>query len=130
MLRDLRETLVGLREGDAFTWTGVCFVFALPLASLVALAIRRWLALFPLLLSMTLFAGWSLYYAGEWARHFVEQGRDPAPSVLILPAFILLVGWLVLALAFLRPWRWPVLSRAARTYRAALDFKPLLRGPD
>lgn len=44
-------------------------VFALPVMSIALLVRRRWLAIFPLLISFALFSVWFLYYATDWWSH-------------------------------------------------------------
>lgn len=39
-------------------------------------------------------------------------------------------GWVMLVFVAVRPWRWRFVRRAVSSYVAALDVKPLLRGPE
>ena len=74
----------------------VVLFFALPLASLVLLLMRRWLALFPLAISLALFALWFLYYATDWFGH-VSGGVGG----LVLA--VVLIGWLGVWVAIFVP---------------------------
>ena len=65
----------------------VVLFFALPLASLVLLLMRRWLALFPLAISLSLFALWFLYYATDWFNP-VSGGSGAVVFAVVL------IGWL------------------------------------
>ena len=71
-------------------------MLALPVASAVLVAARRWLALAPLAIGGGLFAEWFLYYATDW-------WSNPGQGAW-LPAFLLvLVGWVLVGVAARRP---------------------------
>jgi hypothetical protein len=82
-------------------WTILVVGAGLPVVSLLALLLRRWLALIPLAISAAVFAVWVLYYA-------TERWSNPGQGAW-MPAFgVVLLGWLVLIFAFARrrggPW--------------------------
>lgn len=97
-------------------------LLGLPLVSVALLIVRRWLASVPLVMSGLLFLTWFSYYASP---HSTVTG-SAASGVLLY----VLLGWSVLLLAVIRPWRWQAVRRAAASYWTALDIKPLLRGPE
>ena len=74
----------------------VVLFFALPLASLILLLMRRWLALFPLGISLALFALWFLYYATDW---FEPVSGGVGGLVLA----VVLIGWLGVWVAIFVP---------------------------
>ena len=107
MARDLAELWV-----DGFGQALVVLFFALPLASLILLAKRRWLGVLPLAISFALFAEWFLYYATDWFGH-VSGGV----GALILA--VVLVGWLGVWVAAFVPARVRRDSRASSAPRRA-----------
>jgi hypothetical protein len=115
--RDLAE----FASSGIIGWVFLGLLLGLPLASVALLIVRRWLASVPLAMSALLFLTWFSYYASP---HSTVTG-SAASGVLLY----VLLGWWVLVLAVARPWRWHAIRRAATSYRAALDIKPLLRGP-
>lgn len=80
MLRDLRELHV-------FS----VVVLALPVASIFLLAMRRWLAVVPLAISVVLGLTWFLYYARDWP--------NPGLQGALNAMFGVLVGWITLGVA-------------------------------
>ena len=106
MGRDLAELWV-----DGFGASLVVLFFTLPLASLILLLMRRWLALFPLAISLALFALWFFYYATDWFGP-VSGGS----GALVLA--VVLVGWLGVWVAIFVP----RMRRGARdrSHRAAV----------
>jgi hypothetical protein len=101
----------------ALAW--VLFVAAVLVASLrepsATVAVGPWLLAL---------AYWFLYYADHWARYYTEQSTDPAPSAGLLPAFLILLGWAVVLVCTVRPWRWGLYQ----AFREGLDTAPLFRG--
>jgi hypothetical protein len=91
MARDVAEIW---REGPGPAL--VVLFFALPVASLVLLLMRRWLALLPLTLSLALLALWFLYYATDWFGH-VSGGVGGLVFAVVL------FGWLGLWVAWFAP---------------------------
>jgi hypothetical protein len=93
MSRDIDELRM-----DTFGWV-MLFSFALlPLASLILLGFRRWIAVVPLLGWLTLLVLWVLYYATDW---FPPISGGSA----ILVFFAILVAWFMLLPAAFRPSR-------------------------
>ena len=91
------------------------FLFALPLASLILLLMRRWLALFPFAISLALFALWFLYYATDW----FGPAHPGVPGVVVA---VVLLGWIgVWAAIFGPPRTGVVMRRSARHHNAAQD---------
>lgn len=80
MLRDLREMHVIS-----------VVVLGLPVASVLLLAMRRWLAVVPLAISAALGLSWFLYYARDWP--------NPGLQGALYALFGVLVGWLTLGIA-------------------------------
>lgn len=74
----------------ALGWTFLVLLIALPVASLIFVLARRWIALIPLLGSMALFAAWFLYYATEWLPP-VSGGAVSLVFILVLAGWGLLV---------------------------------------
>ena len=92
MGRDLHEVWTSNIYGRGF----LVLLFALPLASLLMLVKRRWLALVPLAGWLTSIVTWFLYYATEWI--------GPVDGAMLSVVFFLvLVGWLALGAATLWP---------------------------
>ena len=92
MARDLHEVWTSSIYGRGF----LVLLFALPLASLVMLVKRRWLALVPLAGWLTFIVTWFLYYATEWI--------GPVDGAMLsVVFFFVLVGWLALGAATLWP---------------------------
>jgi hypothetical protein len=118
----IRRDLAELGSSGMIGWVFLGLLFGLPLASVALLIARRWLASVPLALSLLLFLTWFSYYASP---HSTVTG-GAASGVLMY----LLLGWWILFLAVIRPWRWGPVRRAAASYRAALNLKPLLHGPE
>jgi hypothetical protein len=89
MSRDLEDFTT---VGGALGWTFLVLLFGLPVASLLLVLARRWIALVPLIGSFALFAVWILYYATEWF--------PPVSGATAGLAFLLvLAGWAMLAVA-------------------------------
>lgn len=85
--RDVGELL-----SDPVLTVVLVLTLALPVASAVLVAARRWLALAPLGLAGGLFAVWFLYYATDW-------WSNPGQGAWV-PAFLLvLVGWVLVGVA-------------------------------
>jgi hypothetical protein len=118
----IRRDLVELASSRMIGWVFLGLLFGLPLASVALLIARRWLASMPLAMSLLLFLTWFSYYASP---HSTVTGGAAAGVLMYL-----LVGWWVLFLAVIRPWRWRPVRRAAASYVAALDLEPLLHGAD
>ena len=89
--RDVRE----VAEEGVLGWAALIVVFALPVASMLLLACRRWLALLPLAISVSVLAEWFLYYATDW---WSNQGQG-----VWLPAMaVVLLGWFLVAVELWR----------------------------
>jgi len=89
--RDIRE----VAEEGVLGWAALIVVFALPVASALLLAFRRWLALLPLVISFSVLAEWFLYYATDW---WSNQGQG-----VWLPAMaVVLLGWFLVAMELWR----------------------------
>lgn len=89
MSRDLEAFTT---EDGALGWTFLVLVFALPIASLILVLARRWVALVPLIGSLALFAAWLLYYATDW---FPPVSGSATALVFIY----VLAGWVFLGVA-------------------------------
>ena len=84
---------------DGFGQALVVLFLTLPLASLILLVKRRWVAVVPLATSLSLFALWFLYYATDW---FAPVSAGVAGVVLA----VVLLGWIgVWAAMFVPPRR-------------------------
>lgn len=68
---------------------------ALPMASLLLVALRRWIAAVPLAISVGLFAAWFLYYAADW-------WANPGAGAWVPGFLLVLVGWAFVVGAALR----------------------------
>lgn len=86
MSRDLEEFTT---VDGALGWTFLVLVFALPIASLILVLARRWVALVPFIGSLALFAAWFLYYATDWLP-------PVSGSATALVFIYVLAGWLLL----------------------------------
>jgi hypothetical protein len=75
MNRDIEELKM-----DAFGWVMLLSFSLLPLASLILLAFRRWIAVLPLLGWLALLVLWVLYYATDWFRPSAEGQRSWSSS--------------------------------------------------
>jgi hypothetical protein len=93
MNRDIEELKM-----DAFGWVMLLSFSLLPLASLILLAFRRWIAVLPLLGWLALLVLWVLYYATDW---FPPISGGSA----ILVFLAVLVGWFILLTAACTPSR-------------------------
>jgi hypothetical protein len=93
MSRDIDELKM-----DAFGWVMVLSFSLLPLASLILLAFRRWIAVLPLLGWLALLVLWVLYYATDWFPP-ISGGS----AILVFVA--VLVGWFILFTAAFTPSR-------------------------
>ena len=118
MGRDLAE----LGSSGMIGWVFLGLLFGLPLASMALLIVRRWLASVPLGMWLLLILAWFSYYASP---HATVTGSVASGFLVYL-----LLGWWVLLLTVIRPWRWRPVRGAAASYRAALDPRPLLNGPE
>lgn len=109
MGRDLEELISGPLSG----WFGTTFLvmfFVLPVAALLLLVFRRWLALLPLLVWLAYVALWFLYYAiGLFAP--IDNGGGLAGLTFLL----LIAGWGVLLVTA---------ARLLRRDRAAISSDP------
>ena len=83
---------------DTVGWVMLLSFALLPLASLILLGFRRWIAVFPLLGWLALLVLWVLYYATDW---FPPISGGSA----ILVFFAILVGWFMLLTAAVMPSR-------------------------
>jgi len=72
-----------LAEDGAFGWTILIVVLTLPVASLLLLARRRWIALFSVAISFSVLVTWLLYYATDWWSN-PGQGAWLPPVALVL----------------------------------------------
>jgi hypothetical protein len=120
--RDIREMTIGLNAGWN-SWVALALAWMLPVASVLVAALREpsaAIAIGPWLLSL---AYWFLYYADHWATYYIEQNSDPALSAALLPAFLILLGWGVVLVCAVRPWRWGLYQ----AFREGLDPAPLFR---
>jgi hypothetical protein len=86
------------RDLDEFTqegglgWTFLVLFFSMPVAAILLLVARRWIALIPLTGWIALNVLWFLYYATEWF--------GPVSGAAAGLVFLLLVGgWVLLAAA-------------------------------
>jgi hypothetical protein len=83
-------------------WLGLIaltVIFGLPLASVLAILARRWLAVVPFTISLALGLLWAAYYATDWF------GPKSGPEMLGLYLLLTLGGWSVLVMAITRPWQ-------------------------
>jgi hypothetical protein len=99
----------------------VGLAWMLPVAAVLVASLREpsaTVAVAPWLLAL---AYWFLYYADHWARYYTEQSTDPASFAGLLPAFLILLGWAVVLVCAVRPWRWGLY----RAFREGLDPAPL-----
>jgi hypothetical protein len=97
IVKDMRV----LAEDGAFGWTILIVVLALPVASLLLLARRRWIALCSLVISLSVLVTWLLYYATDWWSNPGQGAWLPAVALVLL-------GWLVVALELWRMRREPL----------------------
>ena len=123
MSRDVREMTTGLNAGW-FSWTALALAWLLPIAALLVASLREPSAAIGVGPWVLALGYWFIYYADHWARYYTEQNTDPAPSAAILPAFLILVGWGVVLVCVVRPWRWGLYE----AFREGLDPAPLFRG--
>jgi hypothetical protein len=96
-------------------WIFLLLVFGLPVAATAAAICGRMLALLPLGVAQLVFFAWWSYYAAPGPA---ASGPGVAGAFLL----VVVVGWLLLLFAVLRPWRW----RAWHWYRELLDPRPFL----
>lgn len=99
MGRDLDELTSGALSG-AFGTTFLMLFFSLPVAALILVVARRWIAIFPLVGWLALVVAWFLHYATDWLPP-VTEGGGAAGLVLLL----LLAGWVVLVVGAFVPSR-------------------------
>jgi hypothetical protein len=92
------------RDLDEFTqegglgWIFLVLFFSMPLAALLLVAARRWIALIPLTGWIALNVAWFLYYATDWF--------GPVTGAAAGLVFLLLVGgWVLLVVAAATPRR-------------------------
>ena len=95
MGRDLHELTT---VDGTFGLILVVLFFSLPVASVLALAARRWIAVVPLLGWIALFASWFAYYATDW----IGPVSGSAAGLVLL---LVLAGWTVLVVALFVPER-------------------------
>lgn len=89
--RDIQE----VAEAGVLGWVVLGLVLALPVVSLALLVLRRWLAVIPVTISLSLLSVWFLYYATDW-------WSNPGQSASA-PAFLLiLLGWLIVCVEIWR----------------------------
>jgi hypothetical protein len=100
--RDIDELLA---EG-VFGVVVLTVIFGLPLASLVAVVARRWLAVVSLLIALSQLGAWVAYYATDWT------GPQSGPAMLWLFVLMTLCGWVILCMAIYRPWTPPSTRRS------------------
>ena len=99
--RDIREFL----DSGLFGAVVLGMTFGLPIGALILIALRRWVAVVPLLIWLGLMAAWFLYYATDW-------WANPGQAAW-LPAFLLiLIGWIIVITAFARVLRRHTARRA------------------
>jgi len=94
--KDLDELI----DEGARGWVLLGVAAGLPLASLLALMMKRWLALLPLAISIGLFCVWALYYATDWWSNPGQAAWAPASGLVLL-------GWVLLIVAVVRRRRGP-----------------------
>jgi hypothetical protein len=90
-----------LAQDGAFGWTILIVVLALPVASVLLLARRRWIALLSVMISFSVLATWLLYYATHWWSNPGQGAWVPAVALVLL-------GWLVVAVELWRMHREPL----------------------
>jgi hypothetical protein len=90
-----------LAQDGAFGWTILIVVLALPVASVLLLARRRWIALFSVVISFSVLATWLLYYATDWWSNPGQGAWLPAVALVLL-------GWVVVAVELWRMRREPL----------------------
>jgi hypothetical protein len=85
--RDVRE----VADEGWLGWLVLVGVFLLPVASLLLLTRRRWLAGLPLCVSVALGSAWFLYYATDWWSNPGQGAWVPALTLVLLAWFVLWV---------------------------------------
>jgi hypothetical protein len=122
MSRDVREMTTGPNAGWV-AWTALALAWLLPAAALLVASRREpsaAIAVGPWALAL---GYWFIYYADHWATYYTDENTDPAPSAALLPAFLILLGWAVVVVSAVRPWRWDL----HQAFREGLDPSPLFR---
>lgn len=80
-----------LADDGVFGWTILIVVFALPIASVLLIARRRWLALLPLAISFFVLAAWFVHYATDWWSNPGQGAWLPAVALVLLGWFLVAV---------------------------------------
>ena len=91
MANDMRV----LADQGVFGWAVLIVVFALPVASVLLLARRHWIALLPIAISFAVVGTWFLYYATGWWSNPGQGAWLPAVALVLL-------GWVVVVVELWR----------------------------